>query len=149
MGPISLLDQVTKLRIGRVGAHERPHKPALLLAILSMVESGRLSENRIAYGPELFELFRKYLEAVRSSDDTVNMLDPFWRLKSDGLLEPQAKPGFERAVAMQTSATAATAAASGPTRLPAVRQSSGSIRRASAVAAPLRGRARRVAGSAR
>jgi hypothetical protein len=39
---------IVSLRIGRSGEHERPHKPALLLAILSLADAGRLSENRIS-----------------------------------------------------------------------------------------------------
>lgn len=96
--------QFTSLRTGRIGTHEKPHKPALLLAILSMLESGRLTENRVTYDPELFELFRNYFNLVRGDSDALNMLDPFWRLKSDGLLEHQAKSGYEQAVALQANA---------------------------------------------
>jgi putative restriction endonuclease len=89
-----MLRRVSNLRIGRVGDHERPHKPALLLAIISMADSGRLTENRVQYGPELFELFREYFELVQGEGDWINMLDPFWRMKSDGLIEHVAKPGL-------------------------------------------------------
>jgi putative restriction endonuclease len=97
---------IASLRIGRTGDHERPHKPALLLAILSLADAGRLRENRISYDPELFELFRRYFEVVRGERDQVNMVDPFWRLKTDGLLLHLAKPGLERVVAAQSSAPA-------------------------------------------
>ncbi|MEX2673448.1 MAG: HNH endonuclease [Phycisphaeraceae bacterium] len=92
------LNQVVRLRIGRAGGHERPHKPALLLAVVSLIESGRLPENQLTYGPELFEVYRKYFEVVQSEGDAINMLDPFWRLKSDGLLEPIPQSGFENIV---------------------------------------------------
>ena len=39
-------DKLTRLRIGRSGPHKRPHKPAFLLAIMSMVETGRMDGNR-------------------------------------------------------------------------------------------------------
>ena len=38
-------DKLTRLRTGRSGPHERSHKPAFLLAIMSMVETGRLDGN--------------------------------------------------------------------------------------------------------
>jgi putative restriction endonuclease len=95
---------IGSLRIGRAGEHERPHKPALLLAILSLADAGRLRENRISYDPELFELFRRYFEVVRGEGDQLNMADPFWRLRTDGLLLHVAKPGLERVVAAQLSA---------------------------------------------
>jgi putative restriction endonuclease len=97
---------IANLRIGRSGDHERPHKPALLLAILSLADAGRLGENRISYDPELFELFRRYFDVVRGEGDQVNMVDPFWRLRTDGLLLHLPKPGLERVVAAQSSAPA-------------------------------------------
>ena len=98
------LDRVIRLRTGVVGEHEKPHKPALMLAILSLLESGRLAENRITYDPELFELFSNYFKIVRTSRDALNMIDPFWRLRTDGLLEHLPKPGNEAAVSIQSNA---------------------------------------------
>jgi putative restriction endonuclease len=95
---------VASLRIGRTGDHERPHKPALLLAILSLADAGRLRENRITYDPELFELFRRFFDVVRAEGDQLNMVDPFWRLRTDGLLIHLAKPGLESVVATHSSA---------------------------------------------
>ena len=97
-------DKLTHLSVGRVGSHERPHKPVLLLAIASLVESGCLEGNRIEYGPELLQLFRRLFEIVRTErDDPNNMLDPFWRLRKDGLLNHQPRPGFEQVVEAQSS----------------------------------------------
>jgi putative restriction endonuclease len=93
-----LLTTLTSLRTGRVGDHDRPHKPALLLAILALADQGKLTENRVVYGPELFGLFRRYLQAVRTDADSLNMLDPFWRLRTDGILEPVPRAGFEQLV---------------------------------------------------
>lgn len=98
------LTKLTGLRIGRVGSHERPHKPALLLAIISMVEAGRIRDNHVRYDPDLYSLFSKYFQAVRTADDSVNMRDPFWRLRTDGLLEHCSNEGFEAAVAAQGDA---------------------------------------------
>jgi putative restriction endonuclease len=91
-------DKLTRLRIGRVGSHEKPHKPVLLLAIISMVETGRLDGNRITYGPDLYALFKKYFAAVKTEHDAINMRDPFWRLRTDGLIEHCANAGFEASV---------------------------------------------------
>lgn len=98
------MHSITSLRIGRTGEHERPHKPALLLAILSLADAGRLRENRISYDPELFEVFRRYFDVVRGEGDQVNMVDPFWRLRTDGLLLHVPKAGSEKVVAAQSSA---------------------------------------------
>jgi len=96
-------DKLTQLRTGRSGTHERPHKPAFLLAIMSMAETGRLDGNRITYDPDLYTLFKKYFEAVQAENDTVNMRDPFWRLSTDGLIEHCPNAGFEAVVDACTS----------------------------------------------
>jgi putative restriction endonuclease len=94
----SFLHILQNLNIGRAGSHERPHKPALLLAIISTIEAGRTDGNRIVYDAELFARFRRFFDVVRSENDLPNMTDPFWRLRTDGLLEHEAAPGFEAAV---------------------------------------------------
>ena len=97
------IGKLTRLRTARSGPHERPHKPAFLLAIMSMVETGRLDDNRITYDPDLYALFKKYFEAVQAGDDSVNMRDPFWRLSTDGLIEHRPNAGFEGVVDAFTS----------------------------------------------
>jgi len=56
----SYFERVQHLRTGRVGDHERPHKPAMLLAIADLIASGKTPGNRIGYSPELLEVFRRY-----------------------------------------------------------------------------------------
>lgn len=92
------IESVCDLNIGRVALHERPHKPALLLAIISAIEAGRFEDNRVEYGPELLARFRRFFDIVRGKNDSVNMMDPFWRLRTDGLLNHQPAQGFEAAV---------------------------------------------------
>jgi predicted restriction endonuclease len=49
----SFLQTFQNLNVARVGSRERPHKPALLLAIISAIEAGRTDGNRIVYDAEL------------------------------------------------------------------------------------------------
>jgi putative restriction endonuclease len=60
---------VGQLNVGKVGAHERPHKPVMLLALLDLFEQELIKENKITYSPELLELFGEYFDAVRSEND--------------------------------------------------------------------------------
>lgn len=90
-------DQFASLNTGKVGDHRRPHKPVMLLAIMALVESGQLTENRIEYGPELLEFFNRYFEVVQEADDQPSAYNPFYYLKSDGFLFHQPKAGMERA----------------------------------------------------
>jgi len=102
------LHRFATLNVGRVGEHERPHKPALLLAIISMVEAGQLNDGRVTYDHELFSRFRTFFEVVRGEGDRTNMIDPFWRLRTDGLLEHKARDGFEEAVKTYRTAPTVT-----------------------------------------
>ncbi len=41
------LERLYNLRRDKNGSHERPHKPALLLAILDLIKKGRVTHNQI------------------------------------------------------------------------------------------------------
>jgi putative restriction endonuclease len=47
----------------------RPHKAVMLLAVLSLADNGQLVENKIVYGPELLELFKRFFAVVRGPTD--------------------------------------------------------------------------------
>ena len=92
---ITYLDRFQHLRTGRVGDHERPHKAAMLLAIMDLIASGKIAENRIAYSPELLEVFRRYFGIVSSQDDQPNAHLPFWHLRGDGFFHHTPARGKE------------------------------------------------------
>lgn len=83
---------LSKLRVGRVGDHVRPHKPSLLLAVLDLAEAGRLVENKIRYDAPLLEAFHRYFTVVRSAKDAENPYLPFYYLTGDKFWHLQAKP---------------------------------------------------------
>jgi putative restriction endonuclease len=89
------VDRFQNLRAGRVGTHTRPHKPVMLLSVLTLAESGRLLENRIEFGPELIEIFRGYFEIVRAEDDDCTPINPFFYLRGDGFWHHKPLPGGE------------------------------------------------------
>lgn len=93
------LAKFQSLNCGRVGDHERPHKPVLLLAVLDLAESGRLAENRITLSPELLEVFRRYFDVVRTPSDQPTAINPFFFLRSDEFWHHQPCPGQEQACA--------------------------------------------------
>jgi putative restriction endonuclease len=78
------IEQFGNLGRGLVGGHRRPHKPCMLLSVLSLADNGRLTENEIPPDPELIELFKKYFEATRSGNDRCTPENPFFYLKNDG-----------------------------------------------------------------
>ena len=63
------LERLYNLRRDKRGSHERPHKPALLLAIHDLLDRGQVKANEIALTPELVRTFRRYFDVVRQEDD--------------------------------------------------------------------------------
>ena len=58
-----------------------PHKPALLLSVISMIEDGQIQENVIVCSEELKDTFGRYMATV--SDRRPNIAMPFFHLKTD------------------------------------------------------------------
>ena len=88
-------DKFARLNVGRVGTHERPHKPVMLLALLDLFAQGTIKENRITYSPELLELFAEYFEAVREPGDQPTPINPFFYLRGDKFWHHHPRPGQE------------------------------------------------------
>ena len=113
-------DKFSRLNVGRVGNHERPHKPVMLLAVLDLFEQGAIKKNMIAYSPELLELFDEYFEAVRGEGDQPTrraVLDALGRIG-----DPQSVPAVIEALADSELTREATGAAevTGRTAAPGV-----------------------------
>jgi putative restriction endonuclease len=78
------LERLYNLRRDKRGSHERPHKPALLLAILDLLDRGVLKGNEIPLSPDLVKTFRRYFDVVRLHDDQPRIENPFYHLCGDG-----------------------------------------------------------------
>lgn len=80
------------LSVGVIGQgsdrHERPHKPALLLAIMDLIAEGSATPEKIPWSPKLRERFAAYFEIVRSHNDQCTPENPFFYLRQDGFWEP-------------------------------------------------------------
>ncbi len=55
-----------------------------MLAILDLLDRGRVKANEIALTPELVRSFRRYFEIVRQADDQPSIENPFYFLSGDG-----------------------------------------------------------------
>ncbi|HEY5915577.1 MAG TPA: hypothetical protein VJA21_33755 [Verrucomicrobiae bacterium] len=78
------LERLYNLRRDESGSHERPHKPALLLAILDLLDKGRVARNEIPLNEDLAKTFRRYFDVVRQRDDKPSIENPFGVLSGDG-----------------------------------------------------------------
>jgi len=86
-------ERFRSLHVDHDSARPRPHKPVMLLSVLTLAETGRLLENRITYSPDLLEVFAKFFEAVREGNDRRTPFNPFFYLRSDRFWHLSPQPG--------------------------------------------------------
>jgi putative restriction endonuclease len=102
-GLAEYLERFGRLRQGKVGDHHRPHKPAMLLAVLSLADNGGLTENRIVPDPELVELFRKYFDVTRAGNDQCTPENPFFYLRGEDFWHLHARAGAQAPIEGMTA----------------------------------------------
>jgi len=91
------LSMFQKLSTASVGGHIRPHKPVMMLAIMSLIENKKIDANRIRYSPQLLELFKRYFDLVRRHNDALNPIMPFFYLRGDKFFQHKPYPGKQSA----------------------------------------------------
>src|SRR3984885_14773789 len=77
------LDRLYKLRQDKSGSHERPHKPALLLSIIDLLDHGVITRNEVPLSDELIATFKRYFAVVRRENDQPTIQNPFFHLCGD------------------------------------------------------------------
>ena len=75
--------KITHLRVDR-SKGVAPHKPILLLAIIELIEYGKLSENKIYPTPLITSTFLKYWSRLNFETHRNNVSLPFFHLKVKG-----------------------------------------------------------------
>jgi putative restriction endonuclease len=88
-------DAFSDLNVGRSRGHEKPHKPIMLLAVMDLIESGRIRENQIEFEPGLLGRFKAYFDIVKSVNDSLTPLLPFFHLRGDKFWHHHPRPGQE------------------------------------------------------
>jgi hypothetical protein len=77
------LDRLYNLRRDKSGSHERPHKPALLLSIIDLLDHGVITRNEVPLNDELVATFKRYFAIVRKHNDQPTIQNPFFHLCGD------------------------------------------------------------------
>src|SRR5215210_4426788 len=67
-----------------VTAYQAPHKPILLLCVLDLLDSGKISSNLVEISDDLAELFGRHWERVLPFSRPGNLALPFFHLQGDG-----------------------------------------------------------------
>ena len=82
---MSLLDyekRFSELRVNSGGANKSPHKVVMLQAVMDLVESGDVTNNRFYFGDDLKSHFTKRFQALASPSDRNNPHLPFFNHRS-------------------------------------------------------------------
>ena len=77
------------------GGHKSPHKVCMLLAVMDLIESGQINNNRIYFNELLITQFSKYFNVYRQSVDRDKPYQPFFYLNSEGFWHHQVNKGQE------------------------------------------------------
>ncbi len=77
------LDRLYNLRRDKRGAHERPHKPALLLSLIDLLDRKIVAKNLFPLSEELVATFKRYFAIVKKHDDQPTIQNPFFHLCGD------------------------------------------------------------------
>lgn len=80
-----LLGNLYNLKRDRGSGWEKPYKPALLFALIDLIERGEVSDNRFALSDALIHRYREYLAIVGRAGDHDRINYPFWHLCGDGV----------------------------------------------------------------
>ncbi len=90
---------------GDVSGGKSPHKVALLLAVIELIENGQIAENRFLFDQQLRDTFTNYFNDLAGENDKNNPHLPFFHLRSSGFWHHQVKPGRTDAYAELTTAS--------------------------------------------
>ncbi|MEQ5815316.1 DUF3883 domain-containing protein [Marinobacter sp. NFXS11] len=106
--PVSLLDyekRFSTLRVNRGAANKSPHKVAMLQAVMDLVESGEVANNRFYFDDNLRGHFTKRFQELASPSDRNNPHLPFFHLRSEGFWHHKVRPGQHESYEQLTTAT--------------------------------------------
>ncbi|MBS1795328.1 MAG: HNH endonuclease [Acidobacteria bacterium] len=76
------LNSISRLNVNRNHGIPAPHKPLLLLAVIDLIEQGKVADNKIRPSTEFVEAFLKYWNLIRSERPRIFL--PFYHLQTDG-----------------------------------------------------------------
>ncbi len=106
----SYADRFNALNVNRQRGRVSPHKVCMLLAVMDLIASKKIQNNRIWFDPALRVSFSRHFNIYRSETDRDSPNLPFFHLRTEGFWHHQLRPG--RAIAYQSLTTV-----SGPTEL--------------------------------
>ena len=96
MSLMHYLDEIHNLNTSQYSdGSPKPHKPIMLLSIISLIESGEITSNCIHFSQSLVEQFSKYFNLIKRESDWCQPGPPFFHLRSSSFWHHQILPGRE------------------------------------------------------
>ncbi|KFZ38161.1 hypothetical protein HR45_06570 [Shewanella mangrovi] len=89
------LDKFQQLNTMRANGHNKPHKVCMLLAVMSLVEDGLITENKIELNALLKSRFSDYFQRLKAVSDKDTPENPFFHLGSEGFWHLHPNKGYE------------------------------------------------------
>lgn len=83
------LEQIKQIKTGTAS---KPHKFILLLAVIQLIETGYIKQNRIYYDDELKNAFTEYFKIIARGNDRNRPYTPFFHLRTSGFWFLKPKP---------------------------------------------------------
>jgi len=83
----------SRLNPNKARGNVSPHKIAMLLAVMDLIEAGTLIDNQIEFTEVLTRAFTNRFNELKSDSDRDNPHLPFFHLRSEGFWHHQLKPG--------------------------------------------------------
>ncbi len=91
------IDKFSHLNMNASGGRKSPHKVCMLLAVMDLIQAGKIHSNRIELDKVLRERFTHYFEQFRQGNDSDKPELPFFHLHSEGFWQLIYQTGYSAA----------------------------------------------------
>lgn len=88
-----LKSEINSLKRRVIGSREKPHKLLLLLAVFDLLDTGKISDNRIYFDDQLGRAFREQFNLLADPGDWMQISQPFFHLRSSSFWKHEIKLG--------------------------------------------------------
>ena len=86
---------LSNLRPDKATGYPKPYKPCLLLAVITLIDSGHIKDERVYLDEALKHAFKEKLKELGSPQDRGSIALPFFHLRSSGVWTLKPVPGME------------------------------------------------------
>ncbi len=88
------IDKFSHLNMNAQHGRKSPHKVCMLLAVMDLIQAGKIHRNRIELDKVLKERFSYYFDSLRQGNDSDKPELPFFHLRSEGFWKLHYNAGY-------------------------------------------------------